>query len=433
MTKDIKRLVERATAAFAALALGSGLTIASLLSPAVAHAFPTGGQVQSRALYMSNSTPSATGQSYLVTFKPANTTAIKGIIVDFCSTSPIIGDTCTAPTGFSISASPTVSTAAQTAGTNSPVSTTAIPGGAWTAASINSNRALKLTNATNSTAMVTTNLYGLVISTVTNPSTLGTFYARIITYTSDTGDIAGYATPGDGTAPGSTDALDYGGYALSTALNVSVTAKVQESLSFCTSAVDLSGSSSNTCASATNPALTLGHGTPAPGILDNTAVDGASAYTQASTNASAGLAIRMHATNACANAGLSTDGGTTCNITGKDNTVAASVTAGTTFFGLFVAPSTLTASTPTSTGTITPDGNYNPGGTTAIAAAASNSYGMDNTANSGVTSTYGDLIASSTTPVSQVNNQLMFAATAGLTVPAGIYTGSESLVATGTF
>jgi len=49
-------MVERAAAAFTALALGVGITITSLLTPAVAHAFPTGGQVQSRGLYMSNST-----------------------------------------------------------------------------------------------------------------------------------------------------------------------------------------------------------------------------------------------------------------------------------------------------------------------------------------------------------------------------------------
>jgi hypothetical protein len=50
-----------------------------------------------------------------------------------------------------------------------------------------------------------------------------------------------------------------------------------------------------------------------------------------------------------------------------------------------------------------------------------------------VTTTYGDTIMSCAGPVSQVNNHLVFAATASLTTQAGIYTGNEVLIATGTF
>lgn len=445
MSKEIKRLVERAVAAFTVLALGTGITITSLLSPAVAHAFPTGGQVQSRAIYMSNSTPAAAA-SYLVSWKPANTTALQGVIVDFCSTSPIIGDTCSSPDSaagsptFTVGATPTIDYSTTTMPDGS-TATTGLPG-TWTASSLNSGRTLKLvtTGAATSGALSTSTIYNFKITSMVNPALVSgkpvTFYARIITYTSNSGDIASYTAA----TPGSTDALDYGGFALSTASNITVTAKVQESLTFCTSALNLTDvgntGTNNNCTFATAPVLTLGHGTPAPGILDNTAVDSATAYTQASTNASNGLVIRMHATNSCANAGLSSNGGSTCNITGLDNTTATgapgAVAAGTTFFGLFVSASATTVSAPTSTGTITPDGNYNDGTNTNEAAPATVHYGMDNTAG-GVTSTYGDKIASSTGPVSQVNNHLMFAATAGLTVPAGIYTGQESLIATGTF
>jgi hypothetical protein len=298
-----------------------------------------------------------------------------------------------------------------------------------------------MTAAANSTAMVTTNLYGFVVSTVTNPSTVGTFYARILTYNLDTGDIASYAPGTEGT----TNLVDYGGVALSTVNNITITAKVQESLTFCTSGLKagstnaspidpMDGSSGGSnCTAATTPTLALGHGTPAPGIVDNTAVDQAFAYTQASTNATSGLAIRMHATNSCANAGLSSNGGSTCSITGSDNTAAAAVAAGTSFFGLLVSTSSTTSGVTTSTGTITPDPNYNDGTHNVESTPAAVYYGMDNTANSGVTSTYGDLIASSAGPVSQINNHLMFGATASLTVPAGIYTGAESIIATGTF
>jgi len=435
MSTEVKRVVKRAIAAFTALSLGTTLTLTSLLMPAIVHAYTAlGGQVQSRAIYMSKSTPSATSQSYQVTFIPASTTSLKGIILDFCAGSPIIGDsTCVKPTGFDMTVTPTVTMSATTAGTNSAVTTTGLPG-TWTAAGLNNSsgyRTLKLTSSAGSGALSTSTLYNFTITTITNPSTTGTFYARLLTYNLDTGDVGSYAPGTEGT----TNLIDYGGFALSTVSNISITAKVQESLTFCTSAADLSGASSNTCASATTPTLTLGHGSPAPGVLDNTAVDRATAYTQASTNATSGLAIRMHATNSCTNAGLSANGGSTCNINGMPTTSgipAQVLTAGTTAFGLYVSNSATTSGVGTSTGTITPNGNYHD-------AAHTNEgtgdlyYGMNQTANSGVVSTYGDAIASSSAPVSQINNHLVFGATAGLTVPAGIYTGSESLIATGTF
>jgi len=445
MSKEVKRMVERAIAAFTALAFGTGLTIFSLLTPAIAHAFPVGGQVQSRAIYMSTAQPN-TGATYMVTFKPASTTAIDGVVVDFCSTSPIIGDTCTKPANFSVG-TPTVAFTSHTAGTNSPVSTTALPGTWASATSANTNRTLKFkTSSGDSGALSTSTLYSFDITTINNPSTTGTFYARIITFTAN-GVGSDYANYAD-TTPGSTDALDYGGFALSTVSNITITAKVQEALTFCASGpvdsthlVDpLDGNNTgvgggSSCAAATTPALTLGHGSPAPGVLDNTAVDRMAAYTQASTNASGGVSIRMHALNTCANAGLSSNGGSTCNINGMPTTSgipAQVMTAGTTAFGLFVSDSATTTGVATSSGTITPNTNYHDSGHT-NEGTGDLYYGMNQTANSGVISTYGDLIASSSAPVSQINNDLVFAATAGLTVPAGIYTGSESLIATGTF
>jgi hypothetical protein len=50
-----------------------------------------------------------------------------------------------------------------------------------------------------------------------------------------------------------------------------------------------------------------------------------------------------------------------------------------------------------------------------------------------VTSTYGDQIFSETAAVNNEANRLTFAATAGNTTPAGVYTVGEQLIATGTF
>jgi hypothetical protein len=442
MSKELKRLVERAAALFAALALGTFVTIMQVLSPAVAHAFPTGGQVQNRAIYMSNSTPNLASQSYLVTFKPATTATIKGIVVDFCSDSPIIGDTCTAPTAFTVG-TPTVTTTSVTAGTNSPVTATGI-GGSFTAASLNSGRTLTLSDSTG-VSLTSGTQYDFTLTTAHNPSTLGTFYARLITYTdvtAVTSDFANYTA----TTPGSSATTkDYGGFALSTATNISVTARVQESLVFCTSGpldqttnitVNPMNNSSapDDCTGATAPSLTLGHD-PGTGtkILDNTHVDAAYAFTQTSSNAANGVAIRMHATNTCG--GLSKDGGTTCDIPAVTGTTASTFTAGTAnFFGLGVLNAVTTTGVASSSGTLPADSNYNNGTNITPSVQDPNmAFGMDDTANSGVTSTYGDKIASGTAPVSQVNNTLLFGATAALTVPAGIYTAQESLIATGTF
>jgi hypothetical protein len=50
-----------------------------------------------------------------------------------------------------------------------------------------------------------------------------------------------------------------------------------------------------------------------------------------------------------------------------------------------------------------------------------------------VTDTYGSQVFSTSGAVHTEDNLLTFAATAGDTTPAGIYTGGESLIATGTF
>jgi len=460
MNQQVKRLAARASAAFGALGLGAALTVVSLLAPSVpiANAFTaSGGQVQTRSIYMSTSTPSATGQSYFVSFKPATSGSIGGIVVDFCANDPIIGDSCTAPDSpFTVGASPTVSYDM----TNPPTGTapTSLPGGtssAWTATSANSGRTLKLDASTPQNVTAGT-LYGFVITGVTNPpaptvsgGTTNTFYGRLVTYATDGTDFTNYAAAGEG------NIVDYGGFALSTATNINITAKVQETLSFCVVSVDLG--TGNQCGDGTAndlnnvPNLTLGHGTTVK-TIDNSQIDTATAYMQISTNASTGAIIRMHALNACANAGISTDGGTNCAIPGigsnqSDATLpyalaAATPNTGAAAFGLYVGSGYTTTGIDASTGTISPDANYHSltnvtepatvGG--ALGGVDDLHFGMDNTTGTGVTGTYGDTIASTNgAPCNTVNAHLVFGVIASLTTPAGIYTGAESLIATGQF
>ncbi len=450
MSNEIKSLTKRATAAFGALGLGAALTVAALLAPHAPMAVAltaSGGQVQTRAIYMSTSRPGATAQSYLVSFKPATTGTLEGIVVDFCSNDPIAGDTCTAPNGFSVG-TPTVNFGATSAGNPTTTGTTALPG-TWTPSAAHTNRTLKLDNATGSSLTAGT-LYGFTITTVTNPDATNTspsFYARVLTYATDGTDFTNYDGGTEGTV------VDYGGFALSTAATININVKVQETLLFCvvTDTTD-PGTAGHTCSDSVyvtghTPDLTIGHGTNVK-IIDNSQIDTATAFMQVSTNATSGAVIRMHAANACANGGLSSDSGTTCAISGLDNTTAgrlvtATPNTGNAEFGLYVGNGYATTGVATSTTNITADPNYHNASNvtepSTIGGPLTNVndlwFGLDNTTNSGgVTGTYGDTIATTGgAPCNTTNAHLVFGAIASLTTPAGIYQGVESLIATGTF
>jgi hypothetical protein len=203
--------------------------------------------------------------------------------------------------------------------------------------------------------------------------------------------------------------FDFGGVALSTANVISVTAKVQETLTFCVS----QASPGAACSGTSTPTVTLGHGSPA--VIDSSVTDTNASvtptYMQITTNASGGAIVRMKSNNACA--GLSSDGGTTCAIPPVGGTTASTIPAGTAKFGLTVGTGA------GGTGALTPDANY------------TTNYGMDT---SGVTSTYGDPIAATASaPATNMTSQLTFGATASPTTQAGVYTANLQLIATGTF
>lgn len=348
------------------------------------------GQVTARSIEMSSSQPSLTSVQYAVSFTPAtNGGVINGIVVDFCMNSPLIGDSngCTTTNGPSVTSSPAISGMSLSIGT-------------WTASTNGSApyHTLILTNGSGNTGSTSTPVT-FTITTMVNPTTANTtFFARVLTYTT-TGGASSYTSA----SPGSYE--DYGGDALSTASVISITATVSETLTFCTSSsAPLSG-----CSGLTTPNLTIGHGNPP--ILDNTQVDTATAYTQISSNDQSGTIVRMidSNTSGCTNGGLKS--GSNC-IPGIG--AFGSMSAGTADFGLNVANGT------GGIGTVTANPNYGP---------TSNKYGMG----SSVTSTYGDPIESSSGATANVNSLLTFAATASPVTPAGIYTASMTLIATGTF
>lgn len=370
------------------------LTIATIfpsLMGATAHAFPSGAQVTSRSIKMSSSKQSDTGVSYDIKFNLGTAHTVKGVIVDFCAGtggSPIVGDTnCAAPTGFTVG-TPTVANNQGLTGT-------------WTASALNSGRTLKYVSTTGN-ALSAGATVEFTLSTVTNTSTLGTFYARIVTYNADaTGDITTY-TPAN---PGTSQAIDYGGIALSTANQLTITAKVQESLTFC---VYITGT---TCAaSPTGTAVALGD---ANGVLASYTTNYTNtAKFNVASNAQGGVVVNMKGENLCRVASPCTNTDTGNIITRSADACTTDLTTSSVEqFGvrLSVAGSGVTST------------NYNCG-------ANSHAFNRTNTV-----STYGDEVAKTTAPGDEVVSTLEFMAKAATTSEAGIYTTVIGLIATGTY
>ncbi len=388
-----RKVVSRAGSLAAAVAVALGALV-----PAIVPMVSAAAQVQTRSIEMSDSTPGQTGVSYKVTFTPA-TTGAQSLIIDFCSNSSIIGGACTAPTGFNANTS-----IGLTVGTNTT---------GWvvdTSTALDSASTVTVNKGTG--AALGTTASDFTLTGITNSTTLGSFWARIYTYTDATYGSSGtqYTTP---QALGTYS--DYGGFAMSTVELINITATVMETLTFCTS----KAAPAATCTGTTTPNLILGHGTPQ--VLDSTVNDVDTAYFQISTNALTGAIIRMKSHNTCINGGLSRDGGATCPIPGIG--ALAGFTPATAQFGMNVQ------AVAGGTGSVLADADYD--GTTTT------NYGMGNTTIGGTndpSSTYGaDIATTNSTAAANVNSLLTFSAQAAVTTPAGVYSVNESLIATGTF
>lgn len=392
------------------LAAAVGLLSASLLptlGASTAYAAPSGGQVLNRSITLSSSEANATGVSYLVEFDVATSDTIQGIIVDFCNAtggSPIVTDSnCAAPdANFSTAA------VGITEGTG-------MSAGDWAAAPILSNRAVQLTSATGE-ALTALDTISFTLTGIVNPGNVGTFYARVVTYDSNTGDVLAYAAGSEG----NTNAIDYGGFALSTSDSLTVTAKVQESLLFCL----WTNAAGTNCAdvNATGTDVVLGD---TNGVLSNYETP----YTSASTGTSPTLGI---ASNAQGGVTVRIKGGNLCRTTvnctdGDDGNIIEPITTSGTM--LSVADSTSSAVEQFGLRVSALDG------TTATApfnGAASN-HGFDTNSTNGTLSPYGATLVSTSGPTDEVNPELEFMAKAATTTEAGIYTTSINLIATGLY
>ncbi len=365
-----------------------------------------------REIKMDSSKASNTGTTYNVSWysNSGSTYTIKGIVVDFCEETPIIGDTtCTKPTGFSIAS-------------NSVSTVSGISGGTWTSGATvaNSNRTLILTDSSGNS--LTSGGQGgggtqvnFTINNVTNPSTSNhTYYARIYAYSTTT-DATNYTPSAIGTP------TEAGGIALSTADQITVQSKVQERLTFCvyTSAIQANCTGTST----TNPVV-LGDATT--GVLDpGHSYTNTDAKYDVATNASNGVTIRAKGTTL-------TSGSFTIDAVGA--TAAASSVGGEQFGLCTYRASGGGAGAST---TLTPASPYNSGNcssvTTGMDAAGSATFAYDvTTSNNNFLSTYGATIANKTAGDFSTG-VLAFLGNISNTTEPGIYTSTLTFIATGNY
>lgn len=394
-SKKLSRLANGLIASAFAL----GVAVPALLTSGTAAA----AELSSSSVMMSNSTPSATGVTYQFSFTTAG--AAQSMVIDFCTQDAIIGDSCTAPSGFNIYT-----------GTSAINVTT---GGAWTVDTTSSEKTTANHLALTASSSVSPGSQVFTISNVDNPSTTSQgFYARITTYTGTA--YNGYTSPtGVGTY------VDYGGVAMSTAAEVLVTARVMPTLQFCVSAAAPTAA----CGGTTTPDIDIGHGTIK--AIDDSAVDTASVYSQLSTNAQHGAVIqaKFFPTGSCY--GLADGNGDCINPVGSGTSATpVAMTAGAAAFGLMVENGTAISG---GTGSTAATNVYNDGTHNTCNGTGGAYFNFRASSGTNMASTYGDEVASSTGAVSDVNNTYCFGATANATTPSGVYTADLSLIATGTF
>lgn len=349
---------------------------------------------------MSSSAPSATNVAYRVNFKTATTSTTEAVVVDFCSNHPIAGEACntvkadnTTPWTLNVNEATTTingETNIDQLTVDAASDTNTLIMSVGTPASISSG-----TEITFEIGNGTTN--GL-----TNIDEVRSFYARIYLYDSLT-------TAQSHNEDASTGYIDYGGIALSTAAVINITARVQETLSFCVF------EGGGTCGN--DPSFTIGHdsgnGTL---ILTPSQVDVETVDFSVSTNASGGVSMRLKGD-------ILKDSTTPTPNDINAKGTASVFTAGQEGFGLRAtsAASEFTAQAPY-------NGSF-------ITDAQSSQYGLvaSGGGSDDITATYGGLVAIISGPVNGLTGTLNYAAQASNTTAAGVYTAAHQLIATGTF
>ena len=386
-----------------ALALAALLLVASLAPAFIQQKANAYNLVTTRFVEISDSAVSASGVTYDVSFDLGSAQTVGSIAIQFCSNSPIIGDSCTAPTGFDVDSATEVEGAGNDLGTP----------GTYTKDNTETvaNRFVAAVDSASADSAGDT--AHIVLSGVTNSSTLGTFYARFFTYAS---------------ADGTGAEVDAGGAALSTVAQITVTSKVQERLVFC---VYTTGAG-NDCSGKSGTAVTLGD---TNGVLDPTGpyVD-KNAKFSITTNATSDAIVRFKGSTLNRNSDAACASAVNC-ITESTATPNTS-TAGSEEFGLCLyesAGSGLTRDTVYDGGSGAEcSGTSQTAGTGSTGGDNSAEFALDTNNTTGTRSTYGDTLA--TKPAGDYSTATMaFLGNIANTTEAGIYTTTLTFIATGTY
>jgi hypothetical protein len=294
--------------------------------------------------------------------------------MQYCTTA---SGSCTTPTGLS-------TTGASLAGGSSP---------AFTAATVTTNGAPYISRTAASIAGGTTITFTL--NGITNPSTVGSFYINITTYTNTTGYNGGTNTPIDTTT-----------VAVSTANQIVLNATVPPNLTFC------SYNTGGGCGDTSTGVVNLG-------TLSPLATGSGTSQLGASTNAATGYVITVNGTT------LSSGSNTLPAYT----TNAASPAVGTSGFGMNLRADTspsVAGSADVVPGSSPSIGTY---GTATQNAGDSATYAV---VNSFVYNT-GDIVAYATGPTNNNTFTAAYIANTGGAQAAGLYTTTLTYICTATF
>jgi len=364
--------------------VGIALLLA-IIVPAIASA----AQLNERSIQLSSSSVDATGVSYEVKFKSVGTA--DAFVVDFCSDSPVVGQSCAIPTGFSVTGASSTTTD-------------------FTGVSALDGNTVRVTGEIGANESITVKLDG-----ITNPDTAGPLYARILTYASEA-----QANAYTSTVLGS-GKVDDGGAAIYINNTIGVSGAVLEALTFCVSG-DVIGAD---CADVESPVLKLGEQSGDVVALSADTVSEGNIYTQISTNALTGAVVSLRSSAVDCGGLVRAGAPASCDILPA---LDDGVTAGEAKFGV----KTATATDSTGPG-VEPVGILRP----YLGSIYNNSTFAFNyiTGNAtGVTSTFGDpFLDTAGAPANNKNMQLTFGVSINNSTPAGLYSVDLGLVATGKF
>lgn len=388
--KSLRFLDRRTGNRIASIVLVLGTLVPSLI-PAVSFA----ATVSSRSITLSSATANASNVDYDVNFTiPATDgTEVAAFVVDFCSDSPLVGQTCTAPGGFDTS--------------NADTDTSGV-----TVTPLASNTAVKVVKSAGTWTPGTS--VDVNLTDIHNPTAVGTFYARIVTYVDDSA-TSSYTDTDIGTGK------DSGGVALSTTADIGVNAAVRETLTFCVASATISAGCAD--ASVHPPSFEIGEGSAGQKALTAGTVSTANIYALLSTNASSGAVVKLKS-NTIGCGGLVRAGAANCDIKPADNStvIVDNTHAG---FGIKAAAASGTGVSGGTSGNLAPTNGYGTG-------AYKLNYTVGDTA--GVTSAYGDdLLNTSGHQVSDEQLEMTFGASITNTTPAGLYKATLNMIATGTY